>query len=169
MKAYATRWVVAFLAGETGAFVQQNAGTMSASMRARANMMSTCLYAMHQYFRVVERAQSRLTAQESHSMLRWHRTVLRTYAWLVKESAAEGTHAGHIVPKFHVWQHIVEDAAAQRKNPRETSCWGDEDLIGKRLVLGGRLRDVNFAQRFFDHYRLDLALQWLDYAYPLPD
>ena len=85
---------------------------------------------------------------------------LNSYSWLANRSERTGTFTCKITPKFHYWQHIVEEALRTRRNPRENQCFADEDMIGKMLKVCAMLRDVTFATRFFDRHRLFLIGAW---------
>ena len=60
----------------------------------------------------------------------------------------------HIVPKFHQFHHIILDAAQDGYNPRYFHCFGDEDQIGKMLLLAHACHPVTVVTN-------TIALYWI--------
>ena len=65
----------------------------------------------------------------AHSFQAKVNEVLSLYSFLAQRADAEGLCLWRFVPKLHYWYHLGERCVYL--NPRVTSCWIDEDYVGK--------------------------------------
>ena len=82
------------------------------------------------------KSEGRLLSKGALSLLR--QVGLRlpgTYAHLAKEALEAGIKAWKLVPKFHIFQHMVGEHAARWGNPRFWWCYSDEDMVGQCIEV----------------------------------
>jgi hypothetical protein len=104
-----------------------------AACKAEADLVSVCLWGLSTYFAVLKSGDRFLTQSEADLLGRAGLTLLLSYSELARLSG--GAYLWHIVPKFHMFQHLYEDAQGDKYNPRFFTCFGDEDLTGKLLRI----------------------------------
>ena len=63
----------------------------------------------------------------------------------------------HLVPKFHQFQHIILDSAADLNNPRFFHCFSDEDMVGKMLIVARAAHASCVADSALDNYAMGLV------------
>lgn len=64
----------------------------------------------------------------------------------------------HIVPKFHLWEHIA-DTVAPQLNPGYATCYADEDIVGRMAKLAKRSHRAAVARTLLGRWRTLLAFR----------
>lgn len=59
----------------------------------------------------------------------------------------------------HAWCHLVLDLKTG-ENPRSHKTLSEEDMLGKITKLASAVHGGTVIQRFFDRFRLFLAIHW---------
>jgi hypothetical protein len=117
-----------------------------ASCREEAQLLSACVWGLSTYFVVLRTSGRFFTEGEAQLLNRAGKTMLVAYSELGKHHGG-GETLWHIVPKFHAFVHLIEDARCDLGNPRFFHCFSGEDLIGKLL----RLARKGHASTVIDH------------------
>ncbi len=60
----------------------------------------------------------------------------------------------------HAWCHLVLDLKSTGENPRNHKTLAEEDTLGKITKLANAVHGATVIQRFFDRFRLFLAIHW---------
>jgi hypothetical protein len=97
-----------------------------------AGVVAGSLWGMATYFDVLKSGGRSLTNDECHRLDEASHTFLYVYSELTRSSHDA---LWRIMPTFHQFQHLVLDALADKRNPRYSTCFGDEDMVGKMLTL----------------------------------
>ena len=124
-----------------------------------ANLRQSCVWGLLRYYDVIRVSGRTFTAAQLSELRFAGETMLVSYAALAIESVEHEINAWRIVPKFHLFQHLVETADVNG-NPRFVSCYSDEDLVGKLAVFArhSHIATQDLNTMFF--YGLFLGIRW---------
>ena len=86
---------------------------------------------------------------------------LTCYYALAAEAQGLGAHAWHVVPKFHMFEHIA-DTVAPQVNPKHATCYGDEDVVGHVAKTGRKCHRSAVCHNLLQRWRLVCAWRWGD-------
>lgn len=71
---------------------------------------------------------------------------------LAREASQSGVFRWHLIPKCHMATHLAYDFVSSGVNPRRTTCYADEDMVGrcKKIVqrCHGRTAGRNLVMRY---------------------
>lgn len=105
------------------------AGHMSDNTEALA--VSVCNWALAEYFHLLRTGSRFFTDDEATRLNYAGHAFLQSYSSLSRP----GSTMWHLVPKFHAFHHIVLDSVSEKTNPRYYHCFGDEDMVGRCLLI----------------------------------
>ena len=128
-KASATRYLVLWLAevcGRPGMARDEHSARRLEMMEAFVTFEDTC-----------DKKGRWLSAEDSAILADSMQTALTHMNSLFMEAKAAGKLLWHLQPKCHMATHLAYDFAATRVNPRRTTCYADEDMVGrcKKIIL----------------------------------
>ena len=86
-------------------------------------------------------------------------SALLCYNALAVEAYNDAYWLWHVVPKFHMLEHSIYDQAAQA-NPRTTSCYCDEDMVGKMKRLLSRCHGATAGTMGIHRYVILVGVRW---------
>jgi hypothetical protein len=108
--------------------------------------------------RVMRRAGKFLKADEREALMNHFENALISYNALAVESAAAGVKLYPVVPKHHAMVHIAFDFSL---NPRRTSCYLDEDMVGRcKRLYNGCYGGHTAPKRSLQRYIIMIGLRW---------
>ena len=116
--------------------------------------MSTCMWGLAQYFHILSVGDRFFTQNEAKKLSEAGYTFLHMYSHLADLKL--GSHLWHIVPKFHHFQHLLDDALTDLGNPRFFTCFGDEDTVGQILRLAKAGHALTTVESALDKHALGL-------------
>ena len=82
--------------------------------------------------------------------------ALVSYNALAQEAAAKGERNWKILPKFHAVTHYYDT----RLNPRRTSCYQDEDMVGRVKKIYVACHGRTAPERSLQRYAIVVCLRW---------
>lgn len=94
-------------------------------------MLSFTAHQINVFFRVLNRTGCFLTDDEHRVVAQAAQLFAEGYASLAASHASVGLGAFRIRPKFHMWCEVARKIQVSRFNPLGSSCWADEDYIGR--------------------------------------
>ncbi len=100
-----------------------------------------------------------LTVAQARRAQRLGRAYLLSHSELARQSAEQGMKSFKLTPKFHYFDHILEDLS-NRENPKWFSCMMDEDYMGRVTRVTGKCHRVSCVRRCLLRYRLCLYRRW---------
>ena len=74
--------------------------------------------------------------------------------YLSCQARAMGEFAWGVLPKHHFSTHIAYDQAGFGVNPREKTCYRDEDIVGKHKIIVSACHGRTACQRSLQRYRV---------------
>ena len=63
-------------------------------------------------------------------------------------------------PKAHMTSHMAYDFAMQGRNPRTTTCYPDEDMVGKMKILVEACHGKTAPQIACKRYAILVSVRW---------
>ena len=94
------------------------------------------------------------THEESWRFFSSGKTFLIVYNYLAQMAIEEKWVGWNIVPKFHVMDHMLLHVRQTRENPSFTSCFCDEDFVGRIARLAARTHQTSQMERTIDRYTM---------------
>ena len=91
---------------------------------------------------------------------------IKTFGKLASMALRQKLPRFQLVPKVHIWAHVVHDLLEAAKkphmvlNPLAYSCQCDEDFVGKICTLSRATHARTMHCRTLQKYLLNLALRW---------
>lgn len=145
--------LVAWLAEITQAFSE----VAPAAQRHEARTVAAALWGLSHYFHVCKTSGRFFTPGQVQELDEAAHIFLHMYSELRRTAAAKGSHMWHIVPKFHQFQHIVLDACLDSYNPRFFHCFGDEDQVGRLIILASASHPTTVVATSIGLYLVGMA------------
>ena len=71
-----------------------------------------------------------------------------------------GKYRWQLIPKCHMATHMVFDIAATGVNPRRTTCYADEDMVGKVKKIMTKCHGSTAGKRCMDRYAILVGTRW---------
>ena len=66
----------------------------------------------------------------------------------------------HIIPKCHMATHLAYDFAGRAINPRRTTCYSDEDMVGKVKKIMTHCHAMSAGRRVLERYAILIGTRW---------
>jgi len=73
---------------------------------------------------------------------------------------AEGRYFYHITPKCHMATHLAYDIAASGVNPRRTTCYADEDMVGRVKKIVNKCHGASAGRTSLQRYAVLVCTRW---------
>ena len=86
-------------------------------------------------------------------------TALQCYNALALEAVTVNLYLWGMSPKFHMLTHLAYDMAAEA-NPRSTSCYADEDMVGRMKRLMSRCHGSTAGVMGVHRYIILVGVRW---------
>ena len=80
--------------------------------------------------------------------------LLLTYNYLSQKWISARWVGWNLVPKFHVMDHMLYHVRRTFENPSFTSCFCDEDFVGRIAWLAARTHQMTQMSRTLDRYTM---------------
>ena len=71
-----------------------------------------------------------------------------------------GKYRWQLTPKCHMATHMVYDMAATGINPRRTTCYADEDMVGRTKKIMSKCHGSTAGKRCMDRYAILVGTRW---------
>ena len=85
---------------------------------------------------------------------------LKLYSCLAAEALSRRTALYRCIPKMHFFVHLIHHVRLYHLNPRYTSAFLDEDLMGRASRIGRACAQKTFLTRVMERYLLIRAFRW---------
>lgn len=72
----------------------------------------------------------------------------------------QGKYMYQLLPKCHMATHMAYDIAATGINPRRTTCYADEDMVGKVKAIMLKCHGSSAGKRCMDRYAIMVGTRW---------
>ena len=76
------------------------------------------------------------------------------------EAMAANRFFWHIIPKCHMATHMVYDFAATGVNPRRTTCYADEDMVGRIKKIMSKCHGNSAGRMGLRRYAILVGTRW---------
>ena len=80
--------------------------------------------------------------------------------WLCTDALGRDKFSWHLIPKCHMATHIAFDFAASGVNPRRTTCYADEDMVGRVKKIVSRCHGGSASRRALQRYAILVGTRW---------
>ena len=125
--------------------------------KSEALVLANMLWGLASYFHICKSASRFFTDGEARQLDIAGHTFLYMYSELRRVAIREQTFLWPLAPKFHMFHHIVLDAMSDRVNPRYFHCFGDEDQVGRMIILARASHPLKTVSNTMILYWLGLA------------
>jgi hypothetical protein len=113
--------------------------------------------------RICRGAGKHFTRSEHGTFCTHLEKALVAYNALAVESLELGQHLYKLIPKFHAGSHGYD----VRLNPRRTSCYQDEDMVGRMKLIYCRCHGSTAAKRSMERYIILVCIRWWTELYEI--
>jgi len=79
---------------------------------------------------------------------------------LAAEAAGNGLFFWHLIPKCHMATHLTYDFAMSGVNPRRTTCYADEDMVGRCKKIVQHSHGKTAARSLVLRYAILVCTRW---------
>lgn len=121
-------------------------------------------FAMFAHFRMFEEACERndrfLPVGDQDIVATSIEVALGCLNALHTESLAARHFVWQIIPKCHMLTHIAYDFAARGINPRRTTCYADEDMVGKVKKIMSHCHGISAGRMVLERYAILVGTRW---------
>ena len=131
-------------------------------------LRAACCYALSTWITLLDSAPLLLSDAQVTEAQRLGYLFLRSYQRLAAESLILGKTLYKIRPKFHAFEHTIENLA-NKENPRYFSCFLDEDLMGKVARVAGKCHPFTMMERCLTRKAEMLDERWTAKAKSMAD
>ena len=138
------------------------------SKKPEALVVSNMFWGLSTYFWVCKKASRFFTDAEAEAVNHAGHTFLYMYSELRRTSISEATYMWNITPKWHQFHHLILDSVSDRSNPRYFHCFGDEDQIGKMLLLAAASHSATVVESTVTLYWVGLIRRMYTFKHATP-
>ena len=125
-----------------------------------SKLRAVCAWGMAHFLHVLDMSPRILPHGKTEEAVHALQAFLDAYQRLAVEATQAGQCLWKVRPKHHYTVHLGKFLRASRQNPRHTSCFMDEDYVGRVARLAKSCHWLSCPKRTLERYILVVACRW---------